>query len=224
MSLPLRGRSDHARGAGVRRVCVVCEFPRPALNEGLRAPPLRRPPFAPRREAAQPPRDARVLGRGGPAPQVTALPPPRANVPGRLEKGKAGEGSAARGTDHASRSRFLPPLVQAPVSPPPPPPPATAPPPGPRPQPIAARRERLRPGAGLAQAWRACALPTAPRREEKEEEVVEEEEAARGNREASRSAGRESESSRAAAASPPSARAPAGGPPQRARACLGVRP
>lgn len=111
------------------------------------------------------------FGRGGPAPQVTARPPPpRANVPGRLEKGKAGEGSAARGPGHAPRSRFLPPLVQAPVSPPPPPPPAMAPPPGPRSRPIAAWRERLRPGAIFAQAQRACALPTAPRREEEEEE------------------------------------------------------
>lgn len=144
-------------------------------------------------EATELPRDARVLGNGGPAFQVTAR---RANVPGPLEKGRAGEGNNARGPDHASLGRFLPLLVQAPVSPPPPPP-ATAPPPGPQPRPIAARREPLPPGAGLAQAWRACALRPAPRREEEEEvveEVEEEEEAAQGNREASRSAGRESRS------------------------------
>ena len=50
------------------------------------------------------------------------------------------------------------------------------------------RREPLRPGAGRArEAWRACALPPAPRREEEEVE----EEAARRDRAASWSAERE---------------------------------
>ncbi|CAK7290709.1 hypothetical protein VULLAG_LOCUS1412 [Vulpes lagopus] len=98
------------------------------------------------------------------------------------EKGRAGEGSAARGAGPVRRrvpssrlsagpcvsSPRLRPLVPAL-------------------QPMAGRREPLRPGAGRARgAWRACALPPAPRREEEVEE-----EAARGERAASWTAERE---------------------------------
>lgn len=99
-----------------------------------------------------------------------------------LEKGKAGEGSAARGAGPVRRgvlsSRlFARPCVSAP----------RLRPLVPEPQPMARRRELLRPEAGRARgAWRACALPPAPRREEEVEE-----EAARGERAASWSAERE---------------------------------
>nr|XP_019584535.1 PREDICTED: protein SET [Rhinolophus sinicus] len=96
-----------------------------------------------------------------------------------LQKGKAGEGSAARGAGPVRRrvpsSRlFARPCVSSP----------RFRPLVPEPQPMARRREPLRPKAGRARgAWRACALPPAPRREEEVEE-----EAARGDRAASWSA------------------------------------
>lgn len=147
-----RMKSKVLRCPGCRTQAPACSqgTPQACSSEGLRAPLLRRPPAAPQREAARRPRDARVLG----GKQAPPLKSPRGARMSRVRRrrGVRGRGAPrARGPDHASLSRFLPPLVQAPVSPPPPPP-AAAPPPGPRPQPMPARREPLRPGAGLAQA------------------------------------------------------------------------
>lgn len=98
------------------------------------------------------------------------------------EKGKAGEGCAAQGAGPVRRgvpsSRlFAWPCVSS----------QRPRPLVPEPRPMVRRREPLRPGAGRARwAWRACALPPAPRREEEVEE-----EAAWGERAASWSAERE---------------------------------
>ncbi|KAJ8792493.1 hypothetical protein J1605_019712 [Eschrichtius robustus] len=75
------------------------------------------------------------------------------------------------------------------------------------PQPMVRRREPLWPEAGRARgAWRACALPPAPRREEEVEE-----EAARGDRAASWSAERREGSAREPGGGKASERAPGGG-------------